>query len=84
MAKVVATTGNSAIAYAMKQINPDVCAAYRSLPPPRSWRVLEVRGRRRRKHQPCRRRERAQRMSAAWAPRRGRTGHHATSANGMP
>jgi len=38
MAKVVATTGNSAIAYAMKQINPDVCAAYPITP---STQVME-------------------------------------------
>ncbi len=38
MAKIVATTGNSAIAYAMKQINPDVCAAYPITP---STQVME-------------------------------------------
>jgi pyruvate ferredoxin oxidoreductase alpha subunit len=38
MAKIVATTGNSAIAYAMKQIDPDVCAAYPITP---STQVME-------------------------------------------
>ena len=38
MAKIAATTGNSAIAYAMKQINPDVCAAYPITP---STQVME-------------------------------------------
>ena len=38
MANIVATTGNSAIAYAMKQINPDVCAAYPITP---STQVME-------------------------------------------
>ena len=38
MAKIVATTGNSAISYAMKQINPDVCAAYPITP---STQVME-------------------------------------------
>lgn len=38
MAKIVATTGNSAMAYAMKQINPDVCAAYPITP---STQVME-------------------------------------------
>src|SRR4030067_516891 len=28
MAKVVAVTGNEAVANALKQVNPDVCAAY--------------------------------------------------------
>jgi pyruvate ferredoxin oxidoreductase alpha subunit len=28
MAKIVAVTGNEAVAYALKQVNPDVCAAY--------------------------------------------------------
>ncbi|MDP2278032.1 MAG: pyruvate ferredoxin oxidoreductase, partial [Nitrospirota bacterium] len=28
MAKVVAVTGNEAVANALRQINPDVCAAY--------------------------------------------------------
>jgi len=28
MGKIVAVTGNEACAYALKQINPDVCAAY--------------------------------------------------------
>ncbi len=47
MAKIVATTGNSAMAYAMKQINPDVCAAspHHALHPGHGG-VLEVRGRR--------------------------------------
>ncbi|MBP7866425.1 MAG: pyruvate ferredoxin oxidoreductase [Acidobacteria bacterium] len=38
MAKIVATTGNSAMAYAMKQVNPDVCAAYPITP---STQVVE-------------------------------------------
>lgn len=38
MAKIVATTGNSALAYAMKQIDPDVCAAYPITP---STQVVE-------------------------------------------
>ena len=28
MARIVAVTGNEAVAEALKQINPDVCAAY--------------------------------------------------------
>ena len=28
MAKIIAVTGNEAVAHALKQINPDVCAAY--------------------------------------------------------
>ena len=28
MAKIVAITGNEAVANALKQVNPDVCAAY--------------------------------------------------------
>ena len=28
MGKIVALTGNIAVAHAMRQINPDVCAAY--------------------------------------------------------
>jgi len=38
MAKTLALTGNSAIAYAMKQIEPDVCAAYPITP---STQVME-------------------------------------------
>lgn len=38
MANIVATTGNSALAYAMKQVDPDVCAAYPITP---STQVME-------------------------------------------
>ncbi len=38
MTQIVATTGNGAAAYAMKQINPDVCAAYPITP---STQVME-------------------------------------------